>query len=188
MTIAELIGHALSWWRGGDALMPVISLVALVLYAILAERTLVLFGARRRDRGEELRALLTGDDARRAWLARYLALAEAEALSRGFALARALTAALPLLGLLGTVSGMIDTFANLGGPGQRVAQHASAGISLALTATQYGMALAIPAVAWSWLLQQRVTALVAHRDQVMRESPAARRPELPELPAALVGA
>jgi biopolymer transport protein ExbB len=175
----SMLDQALAWWRGGDVLMPVMFGVALVLYAMLAERSVVLWGVRRRERSDALLALLQdnhrgeGDARWRAWAAQYVALAEAEQLSRGFAVCRALTAALPLLGLLGTVTGMVDTFGQLGANASRggvLAQHASAGIGLALTATQYGMALAIPAVAWDWLLSCRVAALAHHREVVVRQA------------------
>lgn len=171
------LDEALRWWRGGDALMPVMFLTAVALYTILAERTLVLWGIRRHERADDLLKLLRAghagerDERWRAWAARYVGLAEAEQLARGFALCRALTACLPLLGLLGTVTGMVDTFGQIGVTGARagaVAQHASAGIGLALTATQYGMALAIPAVLWDWLLASRVAQLAHHREMVVR--------------------
>ena len=172
----DLFRQALHWWQGGDLLMPLMCTVAVVLYAILAERTLVLWGVRRREREDELLDLLgrghagETDDRWRAWAARYVGLAEAEQLSRGFALCRALTACLPLLGLLGTVSGMIDTFGQLGQVrGGTLAGQASGGIGLALTATQYGMALAIPAVLWDWALAHRVGQLALHREMVVRD-------------------
>lgn len=161
-----------AWWAGGDILMPVMFVVAVVLYSILAERSLVLWGVRRRQRGDELLALLASGPAHgrwRAWAARYVGLAEAEQLARGFALSRALTACLPLLGLFGTVTGMVDTFSQLGGT---MAHQASAGIGLALTATQYGMALAIPAVLWDWMLARRAAQLVLHRELLMRSEAA----------------
>ena len=76
----------------------------------------------------------------------------------------------PMLGLLGTVTGMIDTFSQLGHPGAQ-AQHASGGIGLALTSTQYGMGLAIPAVVWQWALANRAEQLAHHRELVMRGDP-----------------
>ena len=165
-----------SWWSGGDFLMPVMFLVAVVLYAILAERSLVLWGVRRSVRRDELLAALNREHRHdhngrwRTWAARYVGLAEAEQLSRGFAICRALTACLPLLGLFGTVTGMIDTFSQLGHPGAQ-AQHASGGIGLALTSTQYGMGLAIPAVVWQWALANRAEQLAHHRELVMRGDP-----------------
>ncbi len=173
--MSGLIDDALMWWRSGEALMPVMFGVAVVLYAILAERTLVLWGVRRSRRADEiLHALRAGhagesDGRWRAWAARYVGLAEAEQLARGFALCRALTASLPLLGLLGTVTGMVDTFGQLG-VGGTVAQQASAGIGLALTTTQYGMALAIPAVIWDWVLARRVAQLAHHREITVRSA------------------
>ncbi len=162
-----------AWWSGGELLMPIMLAVAVLLYAILIERSLVLWGARRARRAAELaRAIRQDDDPRwRAWAARQLALSEAEHLSRGFGVIRALTASLPLLGLLGTVSGMISTFGQISGGGM-AGGRASVGISLALTSTQYGMALAIPAVLWAWLLSRRTDQLGEHRELVLREAQA----------------
>ena len=67
-------------------------------------------------------------------------------LRRDFVLLAALTAMAPLLGLLGTVVGMIQTFdavsAGTGETGLRI----SAGISRALMTTQFGLVVAIPGV------------------------------------------
>jgi biopolymer transport protein ExbB len=54
----------------------------------------------------------------------------------------ALTTAAPLLGLLGTVLGMIDTFRAVGGGG--VTERMAGGISQALITTQFGLVIAIP--------------------------------------------
>jgi len=161
------IDHILAWWAGGDLLMPVILATSLVLYAVLAERAWLLWGpaARRERRLLELHRLVVGHPDR-TWAARYLAIAEEEQLTRGFLLLRTLTLILPLLGLLGTVSGMVETFGSLAASrgGQTTARTASAGIQMALVATQYGMALAIPGLLGEWLLRRRVHQLVHHRD------------------------
>jgi len=156
------------WWSAGELLMPVMLAVALVLYALLAERTCALFGplARHATRADELTRILAdqrGGRGWQAWVGRYVAAAEELELSRCFAVARALTAALPLLGLLGTVTGMVATFSDLG-RGGAAAQQASRGIALALATTQYGMCLAIPAVVWEWILRRRVESLVHQRE------------------------
>jgi biopolymer transport protein ExbB len=175
--VNALLDQALHWWQGGDILMPVMFTIAVVLYTLLAERSVVLLSVRRSQRRDELLALLRAghagerDQRWRAWAAKYVALAEEMELSRGFTVIRALTASLPLLGLLGTVTGMVDTFTQLGVAGLGsgvVAQAAGAGIGLALTATQYGMALAIPAVAWEWALGRRVAQIAQHRENVVR--------------------
>jgi len=58
-----------------------------------------------------------------------------------------MTAAAPLLGLLGTVAGMLQTFGGLAAAGQgRMSDLVSAGISKALLTTQAGLMVAIPGV------------------------------------------
>ncbi|MDI6774200.1 MAG: MotA/TolQ/ExbB proton channel family protein [Verrucomicrobiota bacterium] len=67
-------------------------------------------------------------------------------LSRDFVIVAALAAAAPLLGLLGTVVGMIDTFQAVAASGGHTAARVSGGISKALITTQFGLAVAIPGV------------------------------------------
>lgn len=73
----------------------------------------------------------------------------------------------PLLGLLGTVSGMIETFASLGD----MAMHSSSGgiaggISQALLTTQFGLAIAIPGVLVVGLLDRRQAALESQIEEL----------------------
>lgn len=132
-----------SWWSGGDLLMPVMLAAALALYTVVGERAWALFGphARRFTRDERADAELE--------------------LTRGLGLVRVLAGVLPLLGLLGTVSGMVDTFASLDHRGDADrATGLGGGVAMALTATQYGLALAIPAVVCDWLLRRRAAVLL----------------------------
>jgi biopolymer transport protein ExbB len=62
---------------------------------------------------------------------------------------RALVACSPLLGLLGTVKGMITTFIALGGRGVASMDMLSVGISEALITTQVGLVVAIPGLVGS---------------------------------------
>lgn len=167
--MSDLLAHLMHWWSGGDVLMPIMLAVAIILYAIIGERAWVLCGpdSRRLRRRDELQALLRDHTSheQQQWALTYAGLAEEIELSRGFMVIRALTAALPLCGLLGTVTGMVDTFGSLAqGANGGSAQQASAGIGLALTATQYGMGLAIPAVCAEWFLRSRVKRLIHDRN------------------------
>jgi biopolymer transport protein ExbB/TolQ len=64
----------------------------------------------------------------------------------------AMVAAAPLLGLLGTVSGMEKTFANLSGQGSdRSMEGLAQGISEVLVATESGLAVAIPALVFVYV-------------------------------------
>lgn len=169
-----MLADVARWWQGGDLLMPAMALVAVVLYALLAERTWTLWGPRRQERADELAALLRvrsgdGEAHQRRWAARCVGLAEARNLTRGLVLCRALAASLPLLGLLGTVTGMADAFGALAaGSAAGLAASASAGIGVALGATQYGLALAVPAVIWEWSLSRRAARLAEDGEAARR--------------------
>jgi biopolymer transport protein ExbB/TolQ len=173
-------GQLVDWWRAGDAIMPVMLAVAGVLYLRIGERAWALWSTGGRTRAN---AILAGLDApihpeRTAWAAHYAGIAAEAELTRGLGLIRVLTTLLPLLGLLGTVAGMVASFGALAAPAagaaDATARSASAGIGQALTATQYGLALAIPAVVAELILRRRAAtlareaglALSAHRGQV----------------------
>lgn len=74
-----------------------------------------------------------------------------EAGGRRVALIRALVAVVPLLGLLGTVRGMMQAFRGL--PGGPVSLTVAEGVRAALYSTEYGLALALPALLLSCLLR-----------------------------------
>ena len=71
-------------------------------------------------------------------------LAEEPALERGLSLLAVLAATAPLLGLLGTVSGMIGMFETIAGHGAGNLRLLSGSISEALVATQFGLIVAVP--------------------------------------------
>jgi len=71
-------------------------------------------------------------------------LAEAPKLERSLSLLAALAGVAPLLGLLGTVSGMIATFDTISSAGTGNPRLLSGGISEALITTQVGLMVAIP--------------------------------------------
>ncbi len=71
-------------------------------------------------------------------------LSEAPALQRGLGIQLLLASISPLLGLLGTVTGMIDLFSVIGAQGSGNARALSGGISEALITTQAGMLVAVP--------------------------------------------
>ncbi len=78
----------------------------------------------------------------------------------------ALTAATaPLLGLLGTVTGMIQTFQLITLFGTGDAQALSGGISEALITTQFGLIVAVPALILHALLSRKSKAVLANMQQ-----------------------
>lgn len=70
-----------------------------------------------------------------------------------------LAATAPLLGLLGTVTGMVDTFQVIAQFGTGNAKGLAAGISQALITTQSGLIVAVPGMVVGGLLYRRVNKL-----------------------------
>ena len=71
----------------------------------------------------------------------------------------------PLLGLLGTVIGMIDVFAEIQLSGAANNQSLAGGISKALITTAVGLTIAIPALACHRYFHRRVDDLVVEMEQ-----------------------
>ena len=69
-----------------------------------------------------------------------------ELVSRQVAFIGMLAAAAPLMGLLGTVMGMLETFESLSQRAQETATQVSGGVRFALVTTQAGLMVAIPAI------------------------------------------
>jgi len=79
----------------------------------------------------------------------------------------AVTAAVaPLLGLLGTVTGMINTFKLITLFGTGDARSLSGGISEALITTEFGLIVAIPALIAHSLLSRKAQAIMAHMEKL----------------------
>lgn len=83
----------------------------------------------------------------------------------------AMIAAAPLLGLLGTVSGMEKTFASLSGQGNdRSMEGLAQGISEVLVATESGLAVAIPALLFVYLAHRQLNRNLQLLTRLEREA------------------
>lgn len=85
---------------------------------------------------------------------------EASVLERFLTLLRTVATIAPLLGLLGTVAGMIKVFQTLSAVGLAEASHLSGGISEALITTAAGMSVAIPAIVLHNYYERRVSKIL----------------------------
>jgi biopolymer transport protein ExbB len=112
-----------------------------------------------------LAALSRPREAREAAVEQAL-LAETGQLTRGLPAIAVLAGVAPLLGLLGTVTGMIDMFAVIAAQGSGNAKSLSGGISEALICTQAGMLVAIPLL----LLHAWLARLADRRAQLLEEA------------------
>jgi biopolymer transport protein ExbB len=92
-------------------------------------------------------------------------LAEQGKLERFLSIIGVLASIAPLLGLLGTVTGMIDTFRAITLFGTGDPRMMSTGISEALVTTQAGLGIAIPLLLAHHFLKRRVALLVADMEE-----------------------
>jgi biopolymer transport protein ExbB len=77
-------------------------------------------------------------------------------LDRPLGMIATLATAMPLLGLLGTVLGMTQTFSALTDRGQAPIDALAGGVSQALITTQAGLVMAVPVVLMHGILTSRV--------------------------------
>jgi biopolymer transport protein ExbB/TolQ len=109
-----------------------------------------------------LDAGLAPDDRREAFdrSVRATILETASGLRRGFGVLATVGATAPFVGLVGTVLGIVNAFAELASADHGGVGQVSAGIAEALVTTAFGIGVAIPAV-WAYnYLSQRVARLV----------------------------
>ena len=76
-----------------------------------------------------------------------------------------IAAVTPLMGLLGTVFGMIQVFADIMAEGTGQAGLLAGGISQALVTTAAGLLVAIPALICHRILQRRIDEIVVFMEQ-----------------------
>jgi len=125
------------WFARGGYTMVALSVLALLLAFLILERFLTT--------GAQMRAIASGRESRFP--------VEIPGLRR-MGMIRAFIVVAPLIGLLGTVTGMIETFHGLLHGGH--IPELSKGIFKALLTTQYGLAIAAPGLVAERILLRRV--------------------------------
>ncbi len=154
----------LQYWRsGGPLLLPLAGVSAGIWFTFLRSRyRLMMESASAADMARRLEQE-TGVNGETTGLSAYVADALVagpsavavfeeqsgrlvDHLKRDFGVLKALTVVAPLLGLLGTVMGMIVTFVAVAGSGGDTAHRVAEGVSRALITTQAGLVVAIPGV------------------------------------------
>lgn len=107
---------------------------------------------------------LAGDELRN--LVRDVGHGESKRIERGQIVLEAIAGIAPLLGLLGTVVGMIRVFRVIASVGVGDANALSAGISEALITTAVGLSIAIPALAAYHFFSSRIEEIVLEMERV----------------------
>jgi biopolymer transport protein ExbB len=86
---------------------------------------------------------------------------EVARLERGLVVLEIIVGIAPLLGLVGTIAGMMTLFGNIGQQGLNDASHLAKGIALILNATLAGLLIAIPSlIFWSYYTKKVETIAV----------------------------
>ncbi|MGA1466036.1 MAG: MotA/TolQ/ExbB proton channel family protein [Phycisphaerales bacterium] len=188
---AGLLQEAMAIWRSGGWAMVAIAIVAFVMFGTATHLWLRLRAkgfasvpekrwrswVSRPQEGEGpiggMIRFVTASRSRRA-MAHFFEqvnATEVAAFSRDLRILKVCVAAAPLLGLLGTVTGMLATFGALatGGGGEKTMAAIAGGISEALITTETGLVIALPGL----FLQYRLTrgceqyrAFLAHLETV----------------------
>jgi biopolymer transport protein ExbB len=89
---------------------------------------------------------------------------EMSAMERGMFLLEVIVAGAPLIGLLGTVTGLVEVFSNMPAGGMVDKTLFSEGISLALLTTMAGLAIALPTLLFNSYLQRVLEKRAASLD------------------------
>ena len=167
-----MLSRLIDLYHAGGFVMPPLLIGAGLLWFGMTQRALLLtkteFGVYRDfiDRVFKLKndQKANKDDA-------FILLSEEEdRLSRFKSLVKTVVVIAPLLGLLGTVSGMIETFDSLAEMSLFSQSGGIAGgISQALISTQMGLAVAIPGLIVGRLLERRQTALIIEMEETIEK-------------------
>jgi biopolymer transport protein ExbB len=91
-------------------------------------------------------------------------------LERGLVVLEVITGIAPLIGLIGTVSGLIHVFASLGlSAGAADAKRIALGISEALTCTIFGLGIAVPALVAFVYFSKRVEVMSVEMESLITD-------------------
>ncbi|MEZ7196241.1 MotA/TolQ/ExbB proton channel family protein [Pseudodesulfovibrio karagichevae] len=155
-----LLRTVLDFVDAGGATMPPLLLCCLAMWYCILRAWFDLLpasaGALQAEMDRTFACLCGRSGAEDADLAHVLAEAVRSRTRRRLSLAAVLAGAAPLLGLLGTVTGMIDTFDGVARFGMMSPKVISSGISQAMISTQTGLVVAVPGLIAVYFLRRRV--------------------------------
>ncbi len=167
-TIFDSVGHFLD---SGGIVLKVILFVSIGLWCLIAERLLYFRFNYPKDRQVwleqwESRVDKSSYDAHNI---RNFIISEAKlTMGKSLTIIKMLIALCPLLGLLGTVTGMIHVFDVMAVTGTGNARAMASGISLATIPTMSGMVIAIAGLYFSKTIEERVSDETHHLADLLK--------------------
>ncbi|MFW5427092.1 MAG: MotA/TolQ/ExbB proton channel family protein [Methylophagaceae bacterium] len=157
--------------ENGGAVLIVILMASIIMWAMIAERYIFVYFTHPKQVKRVIDAWQQRAD-RSSWYAHQIRQGmiaqNSAALKRYLMPIRTLVAALPMLGLLGTVDGMIQTFDVLTVFGTGNARGMAGGISVALITTMGGLLTALSGMYFSTQLEQRVARTIENIGDALR--------------------
>lgn len=155
----------------GGTVLWLILLASILMWMLIIERYVFVYMLHPKQIKTTISNWLQRSD-RSSWYAQQIRrgmIAESSRLLHRYLLSiRTLTVALPMLGLLGTVDGMIQTFDVLTVFGTGNARGMAGGISVALITTMAGLLTALSGLYFSTHLEQRVSREVGNVADALR--------------------
>jgi len=157
LPVREYLELMRDFFESGGFVLGVIFVVSLLLWALIVERYVYLRLVYPKDLRQLVEAWHRRSD-QTSWFAHKIRLAliydMATRLTRSQALIKSLIAICPLLGLLGTVTGMISVFDVMAVLGTDNARAMGSGISMATIPTMAGLVVALSGLFFSARLRQ----------------------------------
>lgn len=143
--------------RGGDVLFLILA-VTFIMWVLIVERIWFFALEYRKQKNRVIDAWEARKE-RKSWYAHKIRIAMISEVNhnlfQGVNLIKTLVALCPLVGLLGTVTGMIDVFDVMGSQGSSNARAMAAGVSKATIPTMAGMVAALSGVFLSTYIERR---------------------------------
>lgn len=143
--------------RGGDVLLLILT-VTFIMWVLIVERLWYFTLEFKKQKNRVVDAWESRSE-RRSWYAHKIRTAMISEidnnLNQGIGMIKTLVALCPLVGLLGTVTGMIEVFDVMGSQGSSNARAMAAGVSKATIPTMAGMVAALSGVFLSTYIERR---------------------------------
>jgi biopolymer transport protein ExbB len=157
--------------ESGGKVLWIILFSSVLMWTLIAERYFFVYIVHPNQLEKTIQQWQQRED-KQSWYAKQIRIGfianEASSLKQYLLFIKTLTVALPMLGLLGTVDGMIQTFDVLSTFGTGNARGMAGGISIALITTMAGLLTALSGIYFITQLEQKVARSIDNLADVLQ--------------------